>query len=101
MKSAGRFHSALYSPAKIEKYTAYKEENKDAFSKTVEDGLIFKSVGKLKVVSHNAANKQLHCGIKEECHRLPCTHASVLLHAGFNIHYVSERLGRESITCFV
>ena len=80
-----------------------KEENKDGFSKNAEDGLIFKSVGKLKVVSNNAANKQLHrilkhLGIKEVgCHGLRHTHASVLLHEGFNIQYVSERLGHESI----
>ena len=60
-----------------------KEENKVGLSKNEEDGLIFKSVGKLKVVSNNAANKQLYRIIKYLSikHGLRHTHASILLHA--------------------
>lgn len=69
-----------------------------------EYGLLFHSVGKVKVVTNNAANKQLARLIKNlnistniTCHGLRHTHASVLLHEGFNIQYVSERLGHESV----
>lgn len=69
-----------------------------------EHGLLFHSVGKVKVVTNNAANKQLARLIKNltistsiTCHGLRHTHASVLLHEGFNIQYVSERLGHETV----
>lgn len=69
-----------------------------------EYGLLFHSVGKVKVVTNNAVNKQLARLIKNlnvstciTCHGLRHTHASVLLHDGFNIQYISERLGHESV----
>lgn len=69
-----------------------------------EYGLLFYSVGKVKVVTNNAVNKQLARLIKNlnvstciTCHGLRHTHASVLLHDGFNIQYISERLGHESV----
>lgn len=71
--------------------------------KEVDNGLVFHSVGNLKVVSNNAANKTLKniltkLGIKEiTCHGLRHTHASVLLYEGINVQYVSERLGHDSI----
>lgn len=79
-------------------------EHLDSNTETNEFGLIFHSVGKVKVVTNNAVNKQLARLIKKleistniTCHGLRHTHASVLLHDGFNIQYISERLGHETV----
>lgn len=76
----------------------------NSLSKNPEFGLLFNSVGKAKVVTNNAVNKQLARLIKNlnistsiTCHGLRHTHASVLLNEGFNIQYISERLGHETV----
>lgn len=67
-------------------------------------GLVFFSPqSKYKVISNNAANKELEnllieLGIEPiSVHGLRHTHASVMLYKGISIYYVSERLGHGDI----
>lgn len=103
LKNTSSERTIPIDPFVMDKIKRLIEANNTKLQKNEEDGLIFKSIGKLKVVSNTAANKQLQrilkkLGIAEiKCHGLRHTHASVLLHEGFNVQYVSERLGHESI----